>query len=114
MHLTAIFLFALPCLARNWHGLLVFAALVGLPLIYGWFWSWRQLQPGVEDLGVGILMFTLMLFTWSGAVGVLTRAVSPTAKRFGHDRPASLWVEGLGASATIVPIIWLAGSWLNN
>jgi hypothetical protein len=92
------FLFALIVSAPSWRGLQWRAAIGVLLLVaaFGWATEWRfsLVVPGGDaNIGAGIVLFYGIMWL---ASGLISRTISLLARRFGHNRPRSLWIEGLG------------------
>ena len=91
----SILLFALPVTASSWRGL-GWRALIAAVLVlvaFGLVTEWRfslQVPGGDANIGAGIVLFYAIL--WVPA-GFMARIMSLTARRFGHVRPWSLWIE---------------------
>lgn len=90
-------LFALPASARSWRGLAwrgVIAALLTLGAFL-WVTGGRlslTVPGGDADIGAGIVLyFALTTFV----SGLIARSLSLLARRLGHPRPWSLWIEAL-------------------
>jgi hypothetical protein len=96
--IARLLLFLVVVSARHWRGLALHTA-VGLLLIgiaFGWVteWSFSLTVPqGDANIGAGIVLF--FGGTWLVA-GLISRIASLAARRFGHERPRSLWIEVLG------------------
>lgn len=95
--LLPLALFALPVTARSWRGLAwrgLIAALVTLGaflLVTGGRLS-LQVPGGDANIGAGIVLYYALTTFVSG---LIARALSLAARRFGHHRPWSLWIEAL-------------------
>jgi hypothetical protein len=100
-----LLLFLVVVSARHWRGLALHAAaglvLLGIAFGYVTEWSFSLTVPqGDANIGAGIVLFyggTSLL------AGLISRIASLAARRFGHERPWSLWIEVLGFFA--VPVI---------
>ena len=90
-----ILLYALSVTASNWRGLgwraAIAAALVlgAFGLVTGGRFS-LQVSGGDANIGAGIVLFYAILWVPGGFIA---RIMSLTARRFGHARPWSLWIE---------------------
>ena len=95
--LVSLAFFALPASAPDWRGLAwrtALGAAITLALFL-WVTGGRlslTVPGGDADIGAGIVLyFALTTFV----SGVAARALSLMARRFGHPRPWSLWIEAL-------------------
>lgn len=101
-----IALFCLIASAPGWRGLgwrMAIAALL-VAGAFGWVTGWRfsLVVPGGDaDIGAGIALYFGTMWL---ASGLFSRAASLLARRFGHARPGSLWIEVVGFFA--VPIAY--------
>jgi len=91
-------LFALIVSAPSWRGLLWRGAVAVLLIAaaFGWVTDGRfsvVVPAGDADIGAGIVLFYGIMWLVSG---LIVRAISLSARQFGHTRPWSLWIEGVG------------------
>ena len=101
-----VLLFALIVSAPSWRGLLWRTAIGVLLLVaaFGWVTEGRfslVVPAGDADIGAGIVLFYGIMWL---AVSLIARSISLLARRFGHGRPRSLWIEALGFFA--LPLIF--------
>ena len=93
----SILLFALPVTASSWRGL-GWRAAIAAALVLGAFGLVTegrfslQVPGGDANIGAGIVLFYAILWVPSGFIA---RIISLTARRLGHARPWSLWIEAL-------------------
>lgn len=93
-----IVLFLVVVSARHWRGLALHTAagLLLLGIAFGVVTEWRfslVVPQGDANIGAGIVIF------YGGAwllAGLISRAASLAARRYGHERPRSLWIEAIG------------------
>ena len=96
-HIPSLILFGLIVSAPGWRRLVwhAAAALALVVLAFGWATGWRfsLVAPGGDaDIGAGIVLY----YGIAGVAPALAaRAVSLWARRLGHPRPWSLWIEAL-------------------
>ena len=95
--LLSLALFALPASARSWRGLAWRGALALVLTLGAFLWVTGgrlslTVPGGDADIGAGIVLY-LALTTF--AAGTVARSLSLLARRWGHHRPWSLWIEAL-------------------
>ncbi len=95
--LPRLAVFALVASASGWRSLL-WRALIAVALIlaaFGYVTDWRfsLVVPGGDaDIGAGIVLYFGPMWL---AAALVARAASLLARRLGHPRPWSLWIEAL-------------------
>lgn len=110
--LLTLMLFAIPVTARDWRGLFwrgVVSALLTLGAVL-WATGGRlslQVEGGDANIGAGIVLY-YALTTLLG--GLVARTLSLGARRLGHHRPWSLWIEVLFFLGFPVLVRWAAAA----
>jgi hypothetical protein len=96
--LPRLIFFAIIATATGWRSLL-WRILIALALIlaaFGYVTNWRfsLVVPGGDaDIGAGIVLYYGLTAL---AAALLARILSLLARRLGHPRPWSLWIEVVG------------------